>query len=173
MSTGSRSTARTTVRRLFSALAVSIGLASSAGASNPPQSVSPEAAPPAWVAYAERVNTAVTAWLSADDEVALRLRSYINASRPSADQSSAPLALKLWVGAAGAITKVEFPPFAQESANSDLRGLLVGRAIGAPPPKGMLLPLRLTVQLDPAPAPSQPTAGMTDARPHNGQFRQS
>lgn len=138
------------VRRFAAALAVGLGLASGATAA-PPQSVSPEAAPPAWVTYADRVNREVAGWLGGEDEAALRLRAYLDVTRPATDQSSPPLTLRLWIDAGGIIERVEFTPFAHEAANDDLRGLLVARTIGAPPPKGMLLPLRLAVRLDPPP----------------------
>jgi hypothetical protein len=121
------------------------------------QKVSPEAAPRAWVAYAENVNGKVIEWLRADDEAAVRLRTYVDGLRPAADQSSPPITLRVWIDAKGVITRVEFTPFAHETANQDLRGLLVARSIGARPPRGMLLPLLLAVQLDPVPQPV-PTA---------------
>jgi hypothetical protein len=128
------------------------------------QKVSPEAAPRAWVAYAEAVNGKVTEWLRAEDEPAVRLRTYVDGLRPAADQSSPPITLRVWIDAKGVVTRVDFAPFAHETANQDLRGLLVGRSIGARPPRGMLLPLLLAVQLDPVPqpVPSATTGLITD-----------
>lgn len=116
--------------------------------------VSPEAAPAAWVAYAQTVNGKVTEWLRDEGEAATRLRAYVDGLRPAADQSSPPIMLQLWIDAKGVVTRAEFPPFAHEAANSDLRSLLIGGAVGANPPRGMLLPLRLAAQLDPAPEPA-------------------
>lgn len=49
------------------------------------------------------------------------------------------------------ITRAEFAPFANETANADFRSLLIGRNVGSVPPKGMLMPLRLEVELVPVP----------------------
>jgi hypothetical protein len=135
-------------------IAAALGLSMPATAALAQRQVSPEAAPAAWVAYAGTVNGKVTEWLRGEDEVAVRLRAYVDALRPAADQSSPPLTLQLWIDAKGVVTRAEFPPFAHEAVNNDLRSLLIGRAVGARPPQGMLLPLRLAVQLDPAPEPA-------------------
>jgi hypothetical protein len=152
------------IRRLISALALSLGLTAGQPALAQQRSVEPEAAPAEWIAYAGRVNAQVQAWLSGDDETALRLRAYVDQTRPAADQPSPPLRLQLWIDAAGRIERLDFTPFADETANTDLRSLVAGRAVGAPPPRGMLLPLRLEVQLAPAPT-TGPAAGDGAVRP--------
>ena len=115
------------------------------------QSVSPQQAPPAWIAYAEIVNREVSARLGGDGAEALRLRTYLQ-SLPGggAEGSSPPIALKLWIDAGGKIERAEFPPFPQPQPNDDLRGLLVGQTLSATPPKGML-PLRLSIRVEPKP----------------------
>lgn len=118
------------------------------------QQVSPETAPREWVAYAETVNGKLTEWLRSEDAAAVRLRAYVDSMRPGADKSSPPIVLQLWINTSGVVTRVEFPPFVDDTLNSDLRGLLVGGDVGVRPPRGMLLPLRLAVQLDPAPEPA-------------------
>lgn len=116
------------------------------------QSVAPEAAPAAWVAYADQVNARVTAWLGSDDETATRLRAYVDGTRPSPDAAAPTLALRLWVTPAGVIERIAFTPFADAAANADLEALLVGKPIGAPPPRDMVQPLRLALDVVPAPA---------------------
>jgi hypothetical protein len=115
------------------------------------QPVSPAEAPADWVAYAESTTLSVTEWLQASSEPATRLRAYLDATRPGPDQASPPLMLKLWIDGKGVVSRVEFPPFAEPEPNADLRDLIIGRRLGAAPPKHMLLPLRIAVQLD-APA---------------------
>lgn len=134
--------------RLISALAVSLGLASGAGAAPDAKSISPEVAPPAWNAYAGQVNTAVAGWLGGEEEAAQRLRAYVDATRPADDQASEPVVIKLWIDPKGVIERIDFASFAHEEVNASLRALLVGRMVGAPP-KDMLFPLRLGVQLVP------------------------
>lgn len=148
----------------LAALALSLCGIQPTWARHTPRSVAPEAAPAAWVAYAGRVNAKVTAWLTGSEDAAVRLKASIDASRPSADRSSAPLVLRLWIDRKGTITRVDFTPFENEQANTDLRSLVVGRTIGAVPPKGMLQPIVLTIEVDPAPPPRN-TAGQTAAPP--------
>ncbi|MGH6612749.1 hypothetical protein [Sphingomonas sp.] len=140
------------------------GPASPAAAGPVQRTVAANAAPAAWLAYAEQVNVLVTGWLSGSDPAALHLRADLDATRAAADQSSAPLTLRLWIDARGSITRVQMDPIAPDRPIADIDGLLVGRTIGTAPPKDMLLPLRLAVQLDPAPAAeSQPLGAPDDA----------
>ena len=44
-------------------------------------------------------------------------------------------------------------------ANADLRGLVVGRRLPGTPPKDMLLPLRIAVQLDASAPVAEPASG--------------
>lgn len=125
-----------------------LGVAAPASA----QQIEAGKAPPAWIAYAQTVSEVIRGAISGEEPAAVRFKAYLDASRTDPAQPPPALALKLWIGAKGVVTRVEFAPFAHEEANSDLTSLLVGRAIGSTPPKGMLLPLRLTVQLQPAPA---------------------
>jgi hypothetical protein len=112
--------------------------------------VSPEQAPPSWMAYAQTVSEAIRSAISSEEPVAVRLKAHLDATRTDPSQPSVMLPLKLWVDAKGVIMRVEFAPFADAEANTDLTNLLVGRAVGSAPPRKMLLPLRLTVQLQPA-----------------------
>lgn len=160
---------RSRAGRLAMTIAATLGLSVSATTALAQRQVSPEAAPVAWVAYAEAVNSKVVEWLRGEDEAAVRLRAYVDGLRPVADQSSPPIVLQLWVDAKGVVSRVEFTPFAHEAANTDLRGLLLDRAVGATPPRGMLLPLRLAVQLDPAPEPASAATTEADHRLHDFQ----
>lgn len=113
------------------------------------QSTSPAAAPAEWVAYAERATAVIGTWLQAEDEAGQRLRAYLDLMRPAPDQPGPPLVLKVWVDPGGAVSRVDFTPFAHPEPNADLRTLVVGRRLAEPPPRDMLLPLRLAVQVEP------------------------
>lgn len=143
------------------------GLSGAAVAATQPQSVAPSAAPAEWLRYAEAATTTITAWLQEDSEAAIRLRTHLDASRPAADQPTSALLLKIWIDPDGRVARIDFAPFVEAQPGADLRSLIVGRALGAPPPKGMVLPLRLAVQLAPAepvPVPAD-TVGRFSARP--------
>ncbi|MFC4253993.1 hypothetical protein GRI97_01080 [Altererythrobacter xixiisoli] len=113
------------------------------------QSISPEQAPAAWLAYADHVTRAVIGWIEADSEPAVRLRTYLDAMRSDPAQPTAPLLLKIWIDPAGIVSRIEHAPFAHAQANADCHTLLAGRSLDQPPPRGMLLPLRVMVQLPP------------------------
>lgn len=137
---------------MVSVIAALIGFSASADARS--RTIAPSAAPIEWVRYAEAATTTITTWLQADSEVAIRLRSYLDGTRTAADQPTPALLLKVWIDPNGRVARVDFPAFAGEQPGTDLHGLLVGRTLEAAPPRGMLLPLRLSVQLD-APPPGE------------------
>lgn len=112
-------------------------------------SVSPQRAPQAWLDYAQRVSEAVQTRLAGDDPVAARLRDYLNQLPGAADSAGSTLRLAFWIDSHGAVTRIDHAPFAQSGPNDDLQTLLVGLRIAAPPPKGMLLPLRLAITVKP------------------------
>lgn len=134
--------------KLASAL---VGGAAAASAPVAAQSVAPEEAPPEWLAYAETATQTVTGWLQATSEQATRLRVYLDATRPAPDQPTAPVLLKIWIDAGGVVSRIEHATFAHAEANADMSALIVGQKLPASPPRNMLLPLRVLIQLPPAP----------------------
>ena len=137
-----------------------VGLGGAAAAQ--PQSVTPSEAPVAWVRYAESVTQSITIWLEEDSQPATAFRAYLHQTRPAEDQPTPPLVLKVWINPDGRVDRIDFTPFADEPANADLRAAIVGRDLSAAPPRGMLLPLRLAIQLE----ASQPEpAGGTGEEP--------
>ena len=134
--------------RLPGILAAMVALIPGVGAAGEatPQSMTPSEAPAAWVAYAEAVTTTLSDWLGEDGEAATRLRAYLQAARPAEDQPTPPLLLKVWIDRQGVVERLEFAPFAHEEANADLRTVVVGRRLAAPPPE-MLLPLRIAIEI--------------------------
>lgn len=134
---------------------VGVGLASTAPAAA--QDVTPpDQAPVEWVRYATSATETVTALLQAESEAAIRLRAYLDATRPAPDQPTAPLLIKVWVDKDGGISRIDHAPFAHAEPNADLSTLLVGAALTGTPPADMRLPLRILVQLPPAPASASP-----------------
>jgi hypothetical protein len=118
----------------------------------PAQTMSPSAAPVEWLRYAQSATAAVTGWLEADEEAAARLRAYLHQTRLAPDEPKPPLELKLWIAPDGLVSRVDFTPFIHEAANVDLRAVIAGRRLPGPPPRDMLQPLRLAVQLEVEPA---------------------
>lgn len=132
-----------------------VGLTGLGGAAAQPQSVAPSEAPAEWVRYAETATRSITAWLEEDSASAIAVRTYLHQTRPSEDQPTPPLVLKVWITPDGRIDRIDFPPFPEETANADLRAAIIGRALASRPPRRMLLPLRVAIQLEagqPAPA---------------------
>lgn len=152
MRPSSTSSVMARITRWLAAL-VGAGIASTAPVAA--QSVPPSAAPVEWVRYAEFATTTITGWLEADSEPASRLRAYLDTTRPAPDQATAPLVLKVWIEPDGKISRIDYPAFAHGEANADMRTLIVGQQLSAAPPRDMLLPLRIAVQID---APAQPAA---------------
>lgn len=147
-----RTSSRPIMGRLFrwAGALVGTGLASASPvqAQNPPSaSVDPASAPVEWVRYAQSATASVTKLLEGESEQATRLRAWLDQTRPAPDQPTAPLILKLWVARDGIVSRVEFTPFAHAEANADLTDLLVGQSLAGVPPKDILLPLRIAVQL--------------------------
>jgi hypothetical protein len=142
-------TAFSNFRRFAGALAgLAGGLVGLGGvAAAQPQSVSPSEAPAEWVRYAEVTTQTITRWLAEDNEAATALRAYLHQTRAVDNQPAPPLVLKIWMKPEGQIDRIGFTPFAHETANADLRTVIVGRTLEAPP-RDMLLPLRLAIQFD-------------------------
>lgn len=137
-------------RRITGALAgLASGLVGLGGAAAAqPQSVAPSEAPVAWVQYAEIATRSITGWLEEDSEPATAFRAYLHQTRPAEDQPTPPLVLKVWIKPDGRVDRIDFTPFADEPTNANLRATIVGRSLASAPPRGMLLPLRLAIQLE-------------------------
>lgn len=132
------------IRRLATGLIAAVTMVLAVG---PLQArpVPPATAPAAWLRYAETATQEVSLWLQADDERAIRLRSYLDATRPAPDQPHTPLLLKIWIGRNSVVTRLDVPALTQGEPLKDLRGLVVGRRLPGSPPRGMLLPLRIVI----------------------------
>lgn len=117
----------------------------------------PATAPAAWLRYAETASQEVSLRLQADGDGAIHLRSYFDATQPAPDQPATSLLLKIWVNRSSVITRLEAPSLTHVAALTNLRGLIIGQRLPGSPPRGMLLPLRIAVSLDPSPQSTQQT----------------
>jgi hypothetical protein len=108
--------------------------------------------PKAWLVYAGQAGQSLSAWLSSDAPAALRLRSELDSTRPTADQPPPAVPVAIWIGADGMVSRVDGPFPAHSPSETDLRALLVGHRLPSRPPPDMLQPVRLQLQLEPAPA---------------------
>ncbi|KVT59321.1 hypothetical protein [Burkholderia ubonensis] len=109
-------------------------------------------APAAWADYAQRVAQRLAAALDGTDAAASRLRAQLerDASRSEDDEhGDAPPALRLkaWLDRRGNIERVESAPAFAPDVAADLRSALVGRRVGAPPPRGMTQPVVVRVRV--------------------------
>lgn len=159
----------TSRRSWFARLAWKLASAIGIGAAAAPapafaQSVSPQEAPAEWLAYASYATTTITKWLEVTSETGARLRAYLDATRPSLDQPTAPLLIKVWIDANGMVSRIDYAPFAHAEANADIKTLIVGGQLGASPPEDILLPLRIVLQL-PAQMPDATNDGRRSAEP--------
>lgn len=159
----SKAVPRSSISRLARLLAALAGAGIASSLPVAAQTIAPSAAPVEWVRYAEGATAAVTRLLEANNETALRFRTYLHQTRPAADEATQPLELKIWVDESGVVSRMEFTPFAHAEPGADLRSLVVGQRLPGEPPPGMLLPIRIAVQLDPSPAELAPaTTGSSD-----------
>ncbi|KVS98875.1 hypothetical protein [Burkholderia ubonensis] len=109
-------------------------------------------APAAWADYAQRVAQRLAAALDGTDAAASRLRARLerDAARSEDDEhGDAPPALRLkaWLDRRGNIERVESAPAFAPDVAADLRSALVGRRVGAPPPRGMTQPVVVRVRV--------------------------
>ncbi|KVD39508.1 hypothetical protein WI84_11045 [Burkholderia ubonensis] len=109
-------------------------------------------APAAWADYAQRVAQRLAAALDGTDAAASRLRAQLerDAARSEDDEhGDAPPALRLkaWLDRRGNIERVESAPAFAPDVAADLRSALVGRRVGAPPPRGMTQPVIVRVRV--------------------------
>lgn len=109
--------------------------------------------PQSWIKYAQLVGRQFQGWLEHDDESTKQLHRYIDERVRNADAYALPptIAIRAWIGANGAVTKVEFDSLGDENADASLRKLLTSHALPEPPPADMLQPLHVRVGVVPNP----------------------
>ncbi len=139
----------------LSAAGALLGAFLGAGAASA-QRVEAGQAPAAWIAYAQSVSSVVQSRLEGDEPRALRLRAYLQQVPGAATDEGSVIKVAFWIDASGKITRIEHALFAQSQPNDDLQALLVGQVLPQAPPRGMLLPLRLSVRIKPGPQDAAP-----------------
>ncbi|UEP31359.1 MULTISPECIES: YbaB/EbfC family DNA-binding protein [unclassified Burkholderia] len=122
--------------------------------------------PQPWISYAQLVGRQFQAWLEADGDAADRLHRYLEARvlNASADAPPPAIVVRAWIGANGAVTRIEFASLGSADADATLRQLLTASPLAEAPPPDMLQPLRVRLRLTPnpeaaagAPAPASVT----------------
>lgn len=111
-----------------------------------------DAAPPAWQTFARQLKEKIEQRLAGDDEKARHFQEYLG----NRDIGDAPVTfvLRAWISSDGQLHRVEFDGLNAPGASVDLRALLTGRNVGAPPPE-MLQPLHLRFSLRATDRPQQ------------------
>lgn len=113
-----------------------------------------DAAPPAWQAFARRLKEKIEQRLAADDERARHFQKYLDSRGTGGDAPPVTFVLRAWVSSDGRLHRVEFDGLSDPGASVDLRALLTGRNVGAPPPE-MLQPLHLRFSLSASDRPQE------------------
>ncbi|WP_414143760.1 YbaB/EbfC family DNA-binding protein [Burkholderia territorii] len=109
--------------------------------------------PQPWINYAQLVGRQFQAWLEADGDAADRLHRYLEERVLNARADAPPPAIvvRAWIGANGAVTRVEFASLGSADADATLRQLLTASPLAEAPPPDMLQPLRVRLRLMPNP----------------------
>jgi hypothetical protein len=104
------------------------------------------AAPESWQTFARQLQDQVEQRLAGDDARARRFQDYLTKRSQASDGTPLPVVLRTWVLADGEVQRVEFDGIDDADAIADLRALLIGGNVGAPPPE-LLQPLHLRLSL--------------------------
>lgn len=111
-------------------------------------SAAAQTVPASWKSYAGLVGQQFQAWLMDDDDVAYRLHKFLEDRTIGAtDEPPGPLLIKVWIGAQGQVTRLDFPSLGSAQADGDLRQLLTASPLSEPPPPDMRQPLTLRLNL--------------------------
>lgn len=107
----------------------------------------PSNVPPSWKQFSKLVQYRFETWVTADEEVANRFRSYLtNAGK---EEGAPPtLVVRAWLNPDGTIERVSFPALKDARADADLRTILTRGNIGEAPPPEMLQPISLRFSLN-------------------------
>jgi hypothetical protein len=105
-------------------------------------------APPHWIQFAKLVKYRFEDWISADEPVANRFRTYLRERTGKDDGPPQTLAVKAWLNPDGSVERVSFPSLNNPQANDDLNTILKRGNVGEAPPPEMLQPLNLRFSLN-------------------------
>lgn len=101
------------------------------------------AAPAAWLAFAADLQNRLQERLAMNDEATRRFHEFMNQNNKS---SPASAIVRAWVAQNGKLERIEFDGIDDPAVAVNLRALLAGTNVSAPPPD-MLQPLRLRIGL--------------------------
>ncbi|CAB3761893.1 MULTISPECIES: hypothetical protein [Burkholderia] len=130
-----------------------LAVASALGVGAAPAAAQTADVPQAWLRYGQLAGQQFQAWLEADGDAADRLHRYFETRvlNASADAPLPAIVVSAWIGANGAVTRVEFASLGDTDADATLRQLLTAGPLAEPPPPDMRQPLRVRLRLAPNP----------------------
>jgi hypothetical protein len=105
-----------------------------------------DTAPARWQAFARQLQEKIEQRLAGDDEKARRFQDFLTNRPADADAPPVTLVLQAWISTAGKLQRVELAGINDPDVLANLRALLTGDKVGAPPPE-MLQPLHLRLSL--------------------------
>jgi hypothetical protein len=140
-------------RKIFRSLAAMAGLIV-AGADTKAAPVTEErgeyrsatTVPEAWQVFARHLQQRFEQQLAGDSDGARRTQDYLMHRNGGADAPALKLVLRAWVLADGQVSRIEVDGMDDAGMRVELRALLMGGSVGAPPP-AMLQPLHLRLSL--------------------------
>ncbi|WP_233839105.1 YbaB/EbfC family DNA-binding protein [Paraburkholderia sp. ZP32-5] len=143
------------MKKTTAALAMALLVAASPYARAQTQNV-----PPQWLTYAREVGGQFQAELASDDDTANQFYSFLENRVLHAKGDAPPpeIVVRAWIGADGAVTRVDFDSLGDAQADATLRQLLTAHPMTEPPPADMLQPLRVRLHLEANPDADAPGA---------------
>ena len=105
-------------------------------------------APPSWIQFAKLVKYRFETWMSADETVANRFRTYLVEHAGKDDGPPETLSVRAWLNPDGSVERVSFPALNDPQADDDLHTILKRGNVGEAPPPEMLQPLNLRFSLN-------------------------
>jgi hypothetical protein len=108
----------------------------------------PAQAPPSWAQFAKLVKYRFETWISADEAVANRFRSYLSEHAGKDNGPPQTLTVQVWLNPDGTVERVSFAPLNDPQADEDLHTILKRGNIGEAPPPEMLQPINLRFSLN-------------------------
>jgi hypothetical protein len=108
----------------------------------------PAHAPPSWTQFAKLVRYRFESWISADEAVANRFRTYLSEHSGKGNGPPQSLVVKAWLNPDGTVERVSFPPLNDAQADQDLHTILKRGNVGEAPLPEMVQPLNLRFSLN-------------------------
>jgi hypothetical protein len=106
-------------------------------------------APPSWIQFAKLVKYRFETWLTADEAIANRFRTYVVEHAGKEGGPPTTIVVRAWLNPDGSVERVTFPRLPEDQADDDLHAILKRGNVGEAPPPEMLQPLNLSFSLNP------------------------